>query len=130
MRAAIHHGDRMIAYQVREDGAHGPIDVDDDLSSLHEAIGGYIDIVTRRIGSDGREYAIICDDEGILRDREVTAVRGCFQALVGNLLIVRKGTRGDLKSLTNKDIDYISKSMKDIWTCADHAVVRSVLELI
>ncbi len=120
----------MIAYHVGEDGAHGPIYVDDDLSSLYGAIGVYIDIVTRRIGSDGRKYAIICDDEGILRDREVTAVRGCFQALVGDLLIVRNGTRGDLKSLTNEDIDYISKSMKDIWTYTDHVVVRSVLELM
>lgn len=120
----------MIAYHVGEDGAHGPIDIDDDLSSLHEAVGGYIDIVTRRIGPDGREYAIVCDDEGILHDREVTAVRGGAPALVGDLLVVRNGTGGDLRSLTNKDMDYISRSMKMIWTYTDHAVVRSVLELI
>ena len=120
----------IVAYHVGEDGAHGPIDVDDNLASFEEAIGGYIEIVTRRIGSDGREYTIVCDEEGMLRGREVTAVRGCSQVLVGDLLIVRYRVNGGVMSLTKEDIDYISKSMKDIYIFTNHIVVRSVLELV
>lgn len=120
----------LIAYRISEDGSHGPLIIEDNLDALQKAVGGYIDVVIRRIGAEGREYTIVCDDEGALRGREVTAVLRNYPALVGDLLILRNGVRKDFDSLTDDDLDYISRSMKMLWSYTDHVIVRPVLEVV
>ncbi|MFA6668699.1 MAG: DUF3846 domain-containing protein [Candidatus Methanomethylophilaceae archaeon] len=120
----------LIAYAVHENGDHGPVNVKDDLTALQESVGGYIDIVTRHIGAKGRPYIIVCDDEGCLRGRKTTAVFEGKRALVGDLLILRKGRNGKLDSLTDDDINYVSDSMLKIYSYTDREVVGHALELV
>ena len=121
----------LIAYRISEDGSYGPMNVRDDLAALQDAVRAeYIDIVGRCIGPERRSYAIVCDDVGGLNGRDVTAIHRNNPVLAGDLLVLRNGGEGDLESLTDDDLDYISCSMKKIWSYTDHVVVRSVLELV
>ncbi|MFA5487389.1 MAG: DUF3846 domain-containing protein [Candidatus Methanomethylophilaceae archaeon] len=105
----------LTAYQVKEDGSHGVIAIKNDLKALQEAVGGYIDIVRRRIGPEERVYTIVCDEEGLMKKRAFTAVvAGHKIALVGTLLVLRADGCGQLAPLSLDDIDYIQTSMYHI----------------
>ena len=68
-----------------------------------------IDIVRRSIG--GKDYNIICDDEGLLKDNiTISAINKDWQEmLVGNLIICGFEKLGELTSLTDEDIAHIKK---------------------
>lgn len=122
---------RLTGYKICEDGTHGPMHVGDTLDAMQEAIGGYFDVSIRYVGQEKREYAIIFDDEGILRGRDVTAICLRYPALVGDLLILGiDNDVGDFKSLPNNDLDYISKSLKMIQITNGSVIVRPVLEVL
>lgn len=78
-----------------------------------------IDIVTRKIGH--RKYAIVCDDEGLLKDNPfITAVsKENMVMLVGALFICAddKEHPGELRSLTTQEKqeihDHISYAMTE-----------------
>lgn len=84
------------------------IDIEDDLDVFYEIIKcRTIDIVNRKIGD--RDYLIICDDEGLLKDNPIlSAIDQKIQPmLVGNLLIVKNGFEGELEGLTDEDVEFI-----------------------
>lgn len=68
-----------------------------------------IDIVSRKIG--GRYYDIICDDEGLYKERaKPTALDADQQPqLVGNLVICNTDGEGNETTLTDEDISHILK---------------------
>lgn len=69
------------------------------------------DITRRKIG--GKYFDIVCDDEGLFRDKPVpsAADKNGAVMLVGNLFIVRhKGA--DLMSLTDDDFALIQKHLR------------------
>lgn len=66
-----------------------------------------IDIPTLKIGN--RYYNVICDDEALLKSNpKISAINDMGQAMLcGNLFIVRDDAEGDLKSLSEDDINRI-----------------------
>lgn len=76
-----------------------------------------IDIVTRKIG--GKTYVIICDDEGLFNtDPHISAIDDLGQPmLVGALLVTGLADRrGELTTLTDDDVRYISKRVVHLST--------------
>lgn len=104
----------MKGYIIKEDGTHHAIDFEDELHVLQKLIGGLIDITRRPIGDDGKEYLIVCDDEGLMKGCNITATQGYEPALVGTLLVVNKGDSEDFASLSDEDITYISNSTRNV----------------
>lgn len=120
----------MKGYVIRENGEHKPIDFENTLDCLHDVIGGLIDITRRNIGEEGKEYLIVCDDEGLLKECKITAIRDGKPALVGNLLIVNQGDVEDFSSLTEDDVTYIRNSVSVVLTNGpDGMSLQSVVRL-
>lgn len=87
--------------------------VDDNLHAYYELIQtDLIDIQTRAIGYHKKKpYAIVCDDEGLLKSEpKISAIDSVGKVMfVGNLFVVKNGEDGELASLEQKDIDYLSR---------------------
>ena len=89
------------------------LEIEDELKSYQETLRvDCIDIVRRKIGA--REYCIVVDDEGLLKQRPICSsedFRG-LPALFGNLIITGLHTRaGELTSLSDEDIENIKKHL-------------------
>ena len=71
-----------------------------------------IDIVTRKVGK--RTFDIICDDEGLFRDKPwISAVDHDYHpALVGRLFLCHHDEAGNLTSLEPDDVEYIAKHVQ------------------
>lgn len=87
-------------------------DVDDDFRALQEVIDAdFFDIARRKIGN--KTYAIVCDDEGLLKDKRITAVNLGYSEdiLVGSLFICNE-LGPELASLLDVDITKITQSIR------------------
>lgn len=87
-------------------------DVDDDFRALQQVIDAdFFDIARRKIGD--KAYAIVCDDEGFLKDRRITAVNLGYSEdiLVGSLFICNE-LGPELVSLLDVDIKRITRSIR------------------
>lgn len=87
-------------------------DVDDDFRALQQVIDAdFFDIARRKIGD--KTYAIVCDDEGLLKDRRITAVNLGYseEILVGSLFICNE-FGPELASLLDVDINKITQSIR------------------
>lgn len=87
-------------------------DVDDDFRALQQVIDAdFFEIARRKIGN--KTYAIICDDEGLLKDRRITAINMGYSEdiLVGSLFICNE-LGPELASLLDVDIRAISQSIR------------------
>lgn len=115
---------KLLGYQILEDGICGPVYVEDDLAALQKAVNtNCIGIVRRRIGPERRIYSIVHDDEGLIKGRDVTAIYDTDSAaFVGDLLIFRDRSDGELDSLTMEDVQNISEHIRP--------VTRYFLELV
>ena len=87
--------------------------VDDD--HLAEAIGAdYAELYHRRVGKERKEYVIICDGIGRIRERTPTAIVRTAEmpvvSFVGDILVC-KGDGDDLASITAEDAIYLLTSM-------------------
>lgn len=86
--------------------------IDDDFRALQQVIDAdFFTIARRKIGN--KTYAIICDDEGILKDRRITAINmGYFEdILVGSLFICNE-LGSELASLLDVDLRTIIQSIR------------------
>ena len=96
----------MLSMVVKTDGgAPAFIETEDKLENYYNLIGcDLIDITTRDI--NGAPYAIVCDDEGLLKNAPiVTAVTADGRpALVGGLVILKDGDEGELTGLDQGDV--------------------------
>lgn len=87
-------------------------DVDDDFRALQQVIDAdFFDIARRKIGD--KTYAIVCDDEGLLKDRRITALNLGYSEdiLVGSLFICNE-LGPELASLLDVDINKITQSIR------------------
>lgn len=87
-------------------------DVDNDFRALQQVIDAdFCEIARRKIGD--KTYAIICDDEGLLNDRRITAVNLGYSEdiLVGSLFICNE-IGPELASLLDVDIKRITQSIR------------------
>lgn len=84
------------------------IEIDDNLDVYYEMIDcRCIDIVMRKIG--GKYYNIVCDDEGLLVGKRISALsKNGEPMLVGNLIICNNDG-AELASLDDEDVQNIEK---------------------
>lgn len=85
-----------------------PIDIDPTLENMYATLNvGTIDIVVRRI--KGKEFDIVCDDEGLLKDdiRPSAISPEGKVMLVGNLLFFHHDNEGNLTELSGEDIELL-----------------------
>ena len=87
-------------------------DIEDSLDVFYHIIGcNVIDIVTRRVA--GVPFSIICDDEGMLKENYVTALTSSGDImLVGNLIFCHVGKDGELKGLSDSEIDLLESMIR------------------
>ena len=87
-------------------------EVDDDFRALQQVIDAdFFDIARRKIGN--KTYAIICDDEGLLKDRRITAINLGYSEdiLVGSLFICNE-LGPELASLLDVEVNEIMQSIR------------------
>lgn len=91
-------------------------EVEDDFRELQRELqkiisADFFEIARRKIGS--KLYAIICDDEGMLKDRRISAINRGYSEdiLVGNLFICNE-LGPELVSLLDVDIIRIIESIR------------------
>lgn len=90
-----------------------------------------IDIARRKIGD--RVYDIICDDEGLLKERPCTMVSkgddGQYLAeIVGSIFICNNDGEGNLISLTDDEINNVFECLHGT-TAEDKNRMRHVIEI-
>lgn len=93
------------------------VEIEKSLQSYYNILNcDCIDIVSRKI--DGREFDIVCDDEGLLKDpQKISAIDiMCQPMLVGNLFIVKFDGIEDIKSLNDDEINHVLKNCRKIAT--------------
>lgn len=84
----------------------------DDFRALQQVIAAdFLEIARRKIGN--KTYAIVCDDEGMLKDRRITAINMGYSQdiLVGSLFICNE-MGPELVSLLDLDINNIIQSIR------------------
>lgn len=88
--------------------------VADELEAFYQVLN--VDMIELPIRSIcGKEYAIMCDEEGLLKDNPIISCMNCSgpeYAICGNVMIFNEGEDGELESLTLADIDMIEKRIK------------------
>lgn len=92
-------------------GTSGPFKFVDDLADMYRWLEcDCIDIVLRYI--EGLPFLFIVDDEGLLKDSpRVSAVNiDGTTALVGNLLVVAPDEDGEMRSLTDDEMDVLKRN--------------------
>lgn len=84
----------------------------DDFRVLQQVVDAdFFDIARRKIGN--KTYAILCDDEGLLKDKRITAINLGYSQdiLVGSLFICNE-VGPELASLLDVDIKNIMQSIR------------------
>lgn len=103
------------------------VSINDELNEYYKLLDcEYIEIPVRNIG--GKPYAIVCDEEGLLLKKYMSAVHeNSMEILVGNLFICNNGNDGYLHSLNKGDIELILGHTTNYSTRGD--VIRPLLVL-
>lgn len=102
--------------------------IDNTLEALHDAMGvECIDIATRTV--DGKIYTIVCDDEGLLKDKPIPSATTPHRTtmFVGPIFVTNDGGN-DLASLTPDDVKYLKRNI-GVYHIAGHGmtpVLRNV----
>ena len=92
------------------------VEIDKKLESYYKILNcNLIDITSRYIGD--KLFDIICDDEGLLKENfKVSAItRSLGPALVGNLFVVKHDGKGNERSLTKKEVEYVLERVKLVY---------------
>jgi len=91
-----------------ENGASGPVTVNRKLEDYYKILNCDLITITYRAIA-GKEYCIIADDEGLLKQNRVSAIDSSFNPqLVGSLLITASDEESeDFVSITEEDIKTI-----------------------
>lgn len=87
------------------------IDIPDELNEYYKHLKcSTIDITMRKVG--GRDFDIICDDEGLFTDHPIiTAIYQDFSpALVGNLIFAHHNSEGEMTALSDEDVEIIKQN--------------------
>ena len=87
------------------------IDIEDDLKVFYKMLNcSQITIPTFKV--DGKEFDVICDDEGLLKQRNVSAVdKDGSPMLVGNLIFAHHDDEGDLTSITDEEAELLRRNV-------------------
>ena len=110
---------KVIYLNVNDSKAPEMLDIKDDLGTYYNLIDcRNIDIVRRKIGQ--QYFNIVCDHEGVLKDRQrIFAIYDLGEILfVGNLVICfgEITEDGDLIGLTDDEAEYIKARIEFLYT--------------
>ena len=87
-----------------------------------------ITITTLKV--NGKEFDVICDDEGLLTKKSVSALDDNLNpVLVGNLIFAHHDDEGELVDITREEADFLSENLalvKDIETGEIYPVIANV----
>ena len=85
--------------------------IDGSLESIYDAMGvECIEIVERTIA--GKIYTIVCDDEGLLKDKPIpSATSDAYTTMFVGPLFVTNDGGSDLASLTPADVKFIRRNI-------------------
>lgn len=104
---------KVVLVRATEESLPTTLTIEDDLKAYQTLIEcDSIDIVRRFIG--GKQYTIVCDDEGLLKEHPIISAvtKDGIVALVGNLVIAGlPNDEGELTSLTDKDVKEILREI-------------------
>lgn len=106
-----------------EEGKANVVEIEPKLENYYSLLHcDYIDIAERQI--EGTYLDFICDDEGLLKERNFVS---CFDVkqkpmLVGSVLICRHDGEGNETSLSDEDVELIQKHLKELITVSDNFV--------
>jgi len=91
-------------------------DIEPELSEYYRLLNcDLIDIVARCIG--GKWFDIICDDEGLLTQRKLSAVNKKYEPmLVGNLMFVHHDDEGNTVGIDDEEILHIMNNIQFMGT--------------
>jgi len=95
----------------------GAIDIEPELDEYYRVLCcDTIDVATRSVG--GKYFDIICDDEGLLKDRpKISLVDKHGKAmLVGNLLFCHHDENGETVGLEESELAFLSRNTRWIYT--------------
>lgn len=98
--------------------------LEESLDSFYSALHcTCIDIVNRTIGigANRKQYVIICDDEGLLKDGNFTSAidRDHHPMLVGSLFVCKDGQDHSLASLTDEEVDHVMSYTREVCCLVD-----------
>lgn len=77
----------------------------------------YITITTLKV--NGKEFAVICDDEGLLTKKSVSALDENLNPVLVGSLIFAHDDEGELTDITREEADFLSENLalvKDVET--------------
>lgn len=93
-------------------GTAGVVDFVDKLDVLYKLLNcDCIDITVRKVGKF--EYYIVCDDEGLLKDKVIPTAfnENNEPALVGNLLFCNHDDEGNLASISDEQLQELERHL-------------------
>jgi len=92
------------------------VEIDRKLESYYKILNcKTIDITSRYIGD--KLFDIVCDDEGLYKENFIVSAitRSLGPALVGNLFVVKHDGKGNERSLTKKEVEYVLERVKLVY---------------
>ena len=107
---------KTILLNVYEDTAD-VIEIADNINAFYKKLGcDLIDIVPRKIGR--RWFDVMCDDEGLYApEPKISAIDNLGNTMfVGNLMFFRHDNEGNLKGLSESDLNYILDRIQKMGT--------------
>ena len=102
-----------------QNGTAGPVTIDNSLEGYSQILNcNFIDIASRVIGGEKREFDIICDDEALMNDDARLSAVDTYgnMMLFGNLFVVKFNGVDDEMSLTVDDINYVKQYVMTLGT--------------
>lgn len=105
------------------DGVNDPkvVEIKDDLHAYYSLLDcDLIEIVRRRIPNTDHHFVIVCDEEGLLKERTIAPSGIAFnetedevdEILLGKIFICNDDEEGNLLSLKDDEIEEIKKCVK------------------
>lgn len=85
-------------------------DIEDTLDNWYEKLYcNTIDIVVRNIG--GKDFDIICDDEGLLKPNSVSMIGKNMKPMLVGSIGICNSEEGELKPLSDEDVSLILENV-------------------
>jgi len=85
-------------------------EIDDDLKTLQNLVGGYVEEITLYGIEDGH-YVLLCDEDGRLKHKPVNGSI-CGYVLVGDIIIARRADQ----SLVSVPNGFLVRLKENYWT--------------
>lgn len=111
-----------------EKGISGEVDFEDKLDNLYGLLNcDCIDIAVRYV--DGKEFDVICDDEGLLKDNPIPSAvdKNLNVMFCGSILFAHHDDEGNFTGLSEDDVKLLNSKVKHFVT--GFGIIKVVCEV-